>query len=167
MCVFSRFPSFPAYILNFSSRIRRSELSDWLSDEALDRFPRRADVSEEDKSLIDPEKNVTERAAPATSHSAHLLTERIVLLTFNSTDVHPINASQSEIQQLCTEVGCQPSLEFQEHSRKYEKFCFTAPRLLIRRKWVQEVLQWSNFQSKIHSNLTLHNPNVTFLSLLN
>lgn len=55
-----------------------------------------------------------------TNYSIHLLTERVVLITFNSTDLHIVNASQNEITQLCTVTNrvtdCQPDLNFQENS---------------------------------------------------
>ncbi|KAJ8895631.1 hypothetical protein PR048_000967, partial [Dryococelus australis] len=51
------------------------------------------------------------------------LSERVVLITFNSTDMHIVNASQSDVTQLCfrilnyeLDLNCQPNLSFQEQS---------------------------------------------------
>ncbi|XP_077296609.1 uncharacterized protein LOC143918545 [Arctopsyche grandis] len=48
------------------------------------------------------------------------LTERVVLVTFNATDIHIVNASQSDIIQMCSmdksDVICQPDMSFQENS---------------------------------------------------
>ncbi|XP_067000927.2 uncharacterized protein [Anabrus simplex] len=53
----------------------------------------------------------------------HQLNERVVLITFNATDMHIVNTSQSDITQLCTHPEtagehptCQPDLTFQEQS---------------------------------------------------
>lgn len=43
-------------------------------------------------------------------------TERVILVYMNSTEVRQINASQSEVLQLCKNDNCQPNLELQSHS---------------------------------------------------
>lgn len=48
------------------------------------------------------------------------LTERVVLVTFNATDIHIVNASQSDIIQMCytdkSDKVCQPDMSYQENS---------------------------------------------------
>ncbi|KAF5286684.1 hypothetical protein FQA39_LY16167, partial [Lamprigera yunnana] len=46
----------------------------------------------------------------------NLIMERVVLITFNNTNFHVINASLTEITQLCFSQQCQPSLENQNNS---------------------------------------------------
>ncbi|KAJ3661421.1 hypothetical protein Zmor_005816 [Zophobas morio] len=55
-----------------------------------------------------------------TTYVPNVISERVVLITFNSTNVHVINASLTEINQLCLpsdkEYVCQPDLRSQENS---------------------------------------------------
>ncbi|XP_066156865.1 uncharacterized protein [Euwallacea fornicatus] len=46
------------------------------------------------------------------------VTERVVLITFNDSNIHEINASYTEISQICRQHGndCQPAVESQEDS---------------------------------------------------
>lgn len=52
----------------------------------------------------------------------HELKERVVLLTFNDTDIHVINASQSDVVQICQrnngENICQPNISSEDNSCK-------------------------------------------------
>lgn len=70
------------------------------------------------KSLSRNTSTITITHHPKDTYSAFCLKERIVLITFNDTDMHLVNASESEIKQLCSNVGCQPSLFYQEQSCK-------------------------------------------------
>ncbi|XP_063221387.1 protein FAM234B [Bacillus rossius redtenbacheri] len=54
---------------------------------------------------------------------AHRLSERVVLIVFNSSDMRVVNTNQSDITQLCScldgreeDIDCQPNLSFQEQS---------------------------------------------------
>ncbi|KAK3912913.1 Protein FAM234A [Frankliniella fusca] len=68
------------------------------------------------KSLSRNASTVTVTYHPKEVYSTFCLKERIVLVTFNDTDMHLVNASESEIKQLCSNAGCQPSLAYQEQS---------------------------------------------------
>lgn len=68
------------------------------------------------KSLSRNTSTITITHHPKDAYSAFCLKERIVLITFNDTDMHLVNASESEIKQLCSNMGCQPSLFYQEQS---------------------------------------------------
>ena len=70
------------------------------------------------KSLSRNASTITVTYHPKDVYSAFCLKERIVLVTFNDTDMHLVNASESEIKQLCSNTGCQPSLSYQEQSCK-------------------------------------------------
>lgn len=63
------------------------------------------------------------KCPPSNVTTIHQLNERVVLITFNATDMHIVNTSQSDITQLCTHQestderpNCQPDLAFQEQS---------------------------------------------------
>lgn len=53
--------------------------------------------------------------------SEHQLHERVVLITYNTTHVHIVNTSQTEVLQFCSAQNdlCQPDYELQEQSCKY------------------------------------------------
>ncbi|XP_001608079.1 uncharacterized protein LOC100124186 [Nasonia vitripennis] len=67
-----------------------------------------ADTAAEDK-----EKSVTPGPTTVRQQS---LTERVSIIFVNNTEVHVMNASQSELIQLCRGQDCQPSLPRQAHS---------------------------------------------------
>ncbi|XP_026481022.1 uncharacterized protein LOC113387856 [Ctenocephalides felis] len=49
----------------------------------------------------------------------HNLTERVVLISFDDKDIHIVNASQSDVKQICVQSEqpfCQPELVYQENS---------------------------------------------------
>lgn len=67
------------------------------------------------------QKTIAKRNIPTTNMTINAITERIVLVTFNNTNFHIINASSVDIVQLCflNENGssrCQPDLENQTES---------------------------------------------------
>lgn len=68
------------------------------------------------ESILRNVKTVVLTHHPRDGYNSFCLKERIVLVTFNDTDVHLVNASESEIKQLCSDTTCQPSLFFQEQS---------------------------------------------------
>lgn len=69
-------------------------------------------VKIEKRSIPDKVKNV--------SITEQMLTERVSLITFNSTTINVVNASQSDVKQLCAHLGektfCQPDLSLQKYS---------------------------------------------------
>lgn len=71
------------------------------------------------KSLSRNSSTVTITYHPKDEYNTVCLKERIVLVTFNDTDMHLVNASESEIKQICANLGCQPSLAYQEQSCKF------------------------------------------------
>lgn len=56
------------------------------------------------------------------NYTFHRIAERVVLIIFNETDTNLVNASQTEITQICkSSVNCQPDVVFQKQSRKEKK----------------------------------------------
>ncbi|XP_066250108.1 uncharacterized protein [Euwallacea similis] len=67
-----------------------------------------------------PSQRVNRRslAGPNDTFYTTEVTERVVLITFNDSNIHEINASYTEISQICRQHGndCQPAVESQEDS---------------------------------------------------
>lgn len=69
------------------------------------------------KTLSANSSTVTVTFHPKEIYKKHCVKERVVLLTFNgSVDMHLVNASENEMKQLCSSLGCQPSITNQEDS---------------------------------------------------
>lgn len=70
----------------------------------------------------DQKQNIYKRTADSknTTYFINTISERVVLITFNDTNIHVINASLSEINQICFasngECICQPDIKSQEKS---------------------------------------------------
>lgn len=70
----------------------------------------------------DPKQSIQKRTVDSknTTYFINTISERVVLITFNDTNIHVINASLSEINQICfariEEYICQPDIKSQEKS---------------------------------------------------
>ncbi|XP_044736266.1 protein FAM234A [Chrysoperla carnea] len=96
-------------VTNHSRKLNKNVLDDFI-------ISKRNSYS---SSNIRTKRNIPNLKKNNSNMSVLLLTERVVLITFNSTDLHIVNASQNEITQLCKNhriVECQPDLNFQENS---------------------------------------------------
>lgn len=79
-----------------------------------------------DGGKIEKSSRITRNATPgkplnkSENMTINRLTERVVLVTFNATDIHIVNASQSDVIQICynknNDIICQPDLSYQENS---------------------------------------------------
>lgn len=88
--------------------VKRNLLDDVLCEQKLPwHFP----VTRQKRSLPDKVKNI--------SITEQMLTERVSLITFNFSNTNVVNASQSDVTQLCAHadpIYCQPDLSLQKNS---------------------------------------------------